>query len=302
MIQAIRPNNETILVTLMLANNESGSLQPVREVALACREKGVLFHTDAAQAIGKVNLSMEMDEGEINDNGTLIYEGIGPGVDMVTIVGHKFGTPKGIAALYVRPGCLLDHDRIEPPTYGTTGVLLVGGGQESGVRSGTENVAYAVGMGYACEKLMSMTNTKKSKSAPLRRWQKNALHMEEMRTRLLNNLQEELGEENVKPNGPKDPSKRLPNTLSVGLKHVQSGELLKRIQMHVACSAGSACHASGGALSPVLMAMNVPIEFAQGTLRISVGPGTTKEEIDQASIIIANEARKQIRNYKKRIG
>lgn len=80
-----------------------------------------------------------------DDDGDCDYEGIGSGVDMVTIVGHKFGAPKGIAALYIRPGCLSEHNRIEPSTFGTTGVLLVGGGQESGVRSGTENVAYCVG-------------------------------------------------------------------------------------------------------------------------------------------------------------
>lgn len=149
------------------------------------------------------------------------------------------------------------------------------------------------GMGYACEKLMS--KTKSGDPSTFRRWQKNARHMEEMRARLLDNLQEALGEEKVRPNGPSDPSKRLPNTLSVGIKGVQSGELLKRIQMRVACSAGSACHASGGRLSPILVAMKVPIDFAQGTLRLSVGASTTSEEIDQASFIITNEVRKQIR-------
>lgn len=117
--QAIR-KGETVLVTIMLANNESGALQPVKQVAEYCRKHGILFHTDAAQAVGKV--SVALDE-----------TGIGDCVDMVTIVGHKFGAPKGIACLYVRPGCL--HEGLTSSDY-----LLIGGGQEGGKRGGTENV------------------------------------------------------------------------------------------------------------------------------------------------------------------
>jgi cysteine desulfurase len=126
------------------------------------------------------------------------------------------------------------------------------------------------------------------------RWKKNASHMESMRKKLLQNLVSALGESIVRPNGPTDPSKRLPNTLSVGLKDVQSGDLLKAIQMTVACSAGSACHSSGGKLSPVLEAMNVPLEFARGTLRISVGPDTTQDDIDAASKVIIEEVKRQL--------
>ena len=127
MIKAIRPG-ETILVTLMLANNESGALQPVKEVAQYCRAHNILFHTDAAQAVGKVSIALD-------------ETGIGACVDMITIVGHKFGAPKGIACLYVRPGCLGEGDRCE---LDSSDYLLLGGGQEKGKRAGTENVVSAI--------------------------------------------------------------------------------------------------------------------------------------------------------------
>jgi len=310
MINAIRPN-QTILVTLMLANNESGALQPVRDVSTHCRKHGILFHTDAAQAAGKVSLSLE-DDDENNGGG-----GIGSGVDMVTIVGHKMGAPKGVAALYIRPGCLDDtyrsnlsndneinsagNSNVEHSNSKTNsnsksgilankaGVLLLGGGQENGLRAGTENVPYIVGMGCAASLL-----TSKTRSSIYSRWEKNAMHMEAMRNRLLQNLTESLGEDIVRPNGPADASLRLPNTLSVGLRGVDSAEMLKKIQMHVACSAGSACHAQGGGLSPVLKAMGVPELFARGTLRLSVGPTTRPEDVDKAARFIVDEVRRQI--------
>jgi cysteine desulfurase len=262
MIAAIRPN--TILVTLMLANNESGALQPVREVAEACRERHILFHTDAAQAAGKISVRLA-DMGH---------------PDLVTLVGHKIGAPKGVAALYVRPGCCNEHGR---SLRENKAILLFGGGQEHGRRGGTENVPYMVGMGKAAE--LALTHL-----------EPNAKHMEEMRARLLRNLQLHLGEDHVKPNGPLDPSLRLPNTLSVGIQGIQSGNLLRKIGMEVAASAGAACHSSGsgGGISAVLKAMNVPDDFARGTLRLSVGPTTTAADIDTASVIISQEAKRQI--------
>lgn len=168
------------------------------------------------------------------------------------------------------------------------GVLLLGGGQENGLRAGTENVPYIVGMGCAASLL-----TSKTRSSTSARWEKNAIHMENMRNRLLRNLTDALGKDIVRANGPSDASKRLPNTLSVGLKGIDSAEMLKKLQMHVACSAGSACHAQGGGLSPVLKAMGVPEEFARGTLRLSVGPNTRPEDVDKASKFIVDEARRQ---------
>lgn len=267
-------NQNTVLVTLMLANNESGALQPVKSVAEYCKMNSILFHTDAAQAVGKV--SVALDE-----------TGIGDGVDMITIVGHKFGAPKGIGCLYVRPGCLKQGERREADAK-EGGYLLVGGGQEGGQRAGTENVPYIVALGTAADILTAKTKYRQIA------WKKNASRMESMRKRLLQNLTSVLGESIVRPNGPEDSSKRLPNTLSVGLRDVQSGELLKAIQMSVACSAGSACHSSGGKLSPVLEAMEVPLNFARGTLRLSVGPDTTQDDVDLASKIIVKEVKRQL--------
>ena len=277
-IKAIR--NETVLVTIMLANNESGAIQPVKEIAPYCRQHGILFHTDAAQAVGKV--SVTLDEKGITD------------VDMVTIVGHKFGAPKGIACLYIRPGCLEENGRKEPKSsgYGSSGILLLGGGQECGRRAGTENVPYIAGMGNAADILTAYTSKRK-----YRRWKRNASKMKTMRTRLLFKFKEafqDVDADIVRENGPKNPSKRLPNTLSVGFKNVHSGELLNKIQGTVACSAGSACHASGGKVSGVLLAMKVPMEYARGTLRLSVGPGTTLDDIDKAAQIIIDEIKRQL--------
>ena len=271
-ISAIRPG-QTVLVTLMIANNESGALQPVGKVAARCRELQVLFHTDAAQAVGKVPMDLKGALGE---------------ADMVTIVGHKFGAPKGVSALYVRPGCLEEMGRREPILYWRSGALLIGGGQEEGRRSGTPNIPHIVGFGRAAELLTADD-----------KWRDNAAHMERMRSRLLKGLTmrlSDLGPDIVRPNGPSDPTKRLPNTLSVGLKGVRSNELLSAIGSSVAASAGSACnsHMAGIALSPVLSAMGVPIDYARGTLRLSVGPSTTEEEVERAVQVIAEEARRQL--------
>jgi len=204
---------------------------------------------------------------------------------MVTIVGHKIGAPKGVAVLYVRPGCLDEYGRQFSHTN-NGGVMLIGGGQEFGRRGGTENTPYIVGLGTASE--IAQINLKR-----------NATHMEQLRTRLLENLIYMLGEENVRVNGPIDPKKRLPNTLSVGLNRIRSSELLSSIGHVVAISAGAACHSTGGSISSVLLAMKVPESFARGTLRVSVGPTTTIEEIDDASEIIAIAAKAQWKELDK---
>lgn len=258
MIAAIRPN--TILVTLMLANNESGALQPVQEVARECRKSGVLMHTDAAQAAGKVSVSLE----------DLGYP------DMISVVGHKMGALKGIAALYVREGCFQEQGR----KLHNQGVMLIGGGQEFGRRAGTENTPSIVGFGTAAELALSGLS-------------RNATHMESLRSRLLSNLQAHLGDANVRANGPSDPASRLPNTLSVGLRNIHSGDLLAEIGHQVAASAGATCH-SAGAVSSVLKAMQVPENFARGTLRLSLGPRSTAPDMDRAALIIAEGVKKQL--------
>lgn len=259
MIAAVR-TKKTVLVTLMLANNESGALQPCQAVAAYCRRAGILFHTDAAQAVGKTSVALDR----------LGYP------DMVSLVGHKIGAPKGVACLYVRPGSMQEHGR----ALHKHGVLMIGGAQEFGRRGGTENVPSIVGFGRAAA--MAKDGL-----------EKNAVHMHAMRARLLEKLQELLGKDMVRANGPEDPALRLPNTLSVGLKGVHSGDLLGCIGDKVAASAGATCH-STGAISSVLQAMKVPEEFARGTLRLSLGPKTTAKDVDKAAAIIAEAAKKQL--------
>ncbi|KAL3765927.1 hypothetical protein ACHAW5_003895 [Stephanodiscus triporus] len=288
-IHAFRPN--TVLVTVMTANSEVGSIQPVFGIAKECRKREVIFHTDAAQAVGKMDLR-ELANSSI-------------GADMVTLVGHMFGAPKGIAALYIRPGVFNESGRKDPQNDGS--VLLLGGGQESGRRGGTtENVPYIVGMGRAAEMLFE-------KKHGLVGWQYNVQHMEAMRKRLLINIArvldveyckfllnyiEEPGDECiVRQNGPADPAQRLPNTLSIGIKGIRSGELLANIGNLVGCSAGSACHSSYSetmSYSSILKAMNVPPEHAVGTLRLSVGPDTTEKDVDFAAEVIIKEAKRQL--------
>mmetsp|Transcript_267 Transcript_267/g.396 ORF Transcript_267/g.396 Transcript_267/m.396 type:complete len:472 (-) Transcript_267:108-1523(-) len=257
-VSAIRM--DTVLVTVMLANNESGALQPIAEIAAACRERDILLHTDAAQACGKVNVADLVGEA-----------------DMITIVGHKMGAPKGVAALYVRDGCCTSGDRHLLPG----GIMLMGGGQERGRRGGTENVPYCVGLGKAAH--LAVQNLAK-----------NMQKMESMRMRLFQGLQKQLPNARIRVNGPIEPHRRLPNTLSIAIAGIQSGTLLSKIGDKVAASAGAACHSSGGGISAVLKAMNVPMEFAQGTLRLSLGPSTSAKDIDQAVIIIAEEVKVQL--------
>eukprot|EP00041_Stephanoeca_diplocostata_P023346 m.571640 g.571640 ORF g.571640 m.571640 type:complete len:404 (+) comp22268_c0_seq3:202-1413(+) len=125
---------DTVLVTIMHSNNEVGSINPIAAIGALCAAQHVLFHTDAAQSCGKV----PVDVAQLR-------------VDMATIVGHKFGAPKGVAALYVRDGCLAEHGRKLPSLYGTSGGFLMGGGQESGRRAGTENVLLIAALGAACK-------------------------------------------------------------------------------------------------------------------------------------------------------
>lgn len=238
----------------MHSNNESGALQPVAEAAAAASAAGVLIHSDAAQSIGKVEVNVEK-----------------LGVDMLTVVGHKFGAPKGVAALYVSK---------EVQQRGAVARLLCGGGQERGLRAGTENVILIVGLGKAAE----------IAAAELPR---AAAHMAQRRAQLEDLIKGGLPEGTVRVNGPAAASLRLPNTLSVSLKGVQSSALLAALSEELAASAGAACHSDGGAaVSSVLQAMGIPQEWALGTLRLSVGRHTTEEEVVRGAELILKEARR----------
>lgn len=230
--RAITP--QTVLITIMHANNEVGTVNPIREIGRIAHRQGIPVHTDAAQSVGKI--PVKVDE---------------LGVDLLSIAGHKLYAPKGIGALYVREG-------LQPAK------LIHGAGQEDGRRAGTENVILAVGLGEACAMI-------EEDPEGLRK------HLETMRHRLATGLEREF--RNIRINGhPKD---RLPNTLSVAFEGVKANEILSEL-VGVAASAGAACHSDHVTVSPVLKAMELPPEYAVGTVRLSVGRYTTGDEIDRA--------------------
>jgi cysteine desulfurase NifS/selenium donor protein len=230
---------KTILVSVMHANNEVGTIQPVRHIASICHEHNIPFHTDAAQSVGKITTDVEEME-----------------VDLLSLAGHKFYAPKGVGALYVRSGLLLEKQ-------------IHGADHEQDRRAGTENLLEIVGLGKACE-------------IALRDLEKNRSHLEKMRDMLSDGLAKKL--DGFHLNG--HPEIRLPNTLSIGFEGLDANTLLSELT-GIAASAGAACHVGDAAASSVLMAMNVPMTFAPGTIRLSVGKYTTGEEIIKAVDVIS---------------
>lgn len=225
---------DTILISIMHANNEVGTIQPIVEIADIANENGICMHTDAAQSLGKISVNVE----ELN-------------IDLLSIAGHKIYAPKGIGALYIKQKIKLEK-------------LILGAKQENGCRAGTENILEIVGLGKACE----IAKYKLSE---------NYEHMKKMRDKLWNGLVCEIP--NIRLNG--HPEKRLPNTLNVSFLNMNEYFHLS-LFLEIAASTGAACHPNNVAFSPVLEAMNVPIEYAKGTIRFSTGKMTTQREIDNA--------------------
>lgn len=234
-------DEQTAFVSVMLANNEVGTLQPVAELAALCRARGVPIHCDAAQAVGKV----PVDVGQL-------------GVDALSLAGHKFYAPKGVGALYLRPGLAL------PP-------FVRGAGQERGRRAGTENVPGIVGLGEAARLARNLLEEDMVRSL-------------ELRGRLLAGLRQRFGTEQMRVNGLLEcgPQSCLPNTLSVAFVGLEAGELLNGLGDRLAASPGAACNTDGGKLSAVLLAMGLDARWARGTLRFSVGRMSRGAEIDRA--------------------
>jgi cysteine desulfurase len=228
---------DTVLVSIMAANNETGALQPIRELAALTHAHGALFHCDAAQATGKI----PVDVREL-------------GVDLLTVVGHKMYAPKGIGALYFRDGIDL-----EPVVYG--------GGQERGLRAGTENVALAVGLGTAAR----LAADDLASGSPER--------VTELRDTLHRRLTDALPGR-VHLNGPV--SARLPNTLNISIDDTLGHAVLGRAP-DVAASTGSACHSGIHTPSPVLSAMGQPANRALAAIRLSLGRWTTPDDIETAA-------------------
>lgn len=222
--EAIR--DDTILITLMWANNETGQIQPVADVAKIARSRGVPFHTDAVQAFGKI----AVDVAEVP-------------VDLLAISGHKFYAPKGVGALFVRKGVKL-------------AAQVHGGGQERGMRSGTENVAGIAALGEACRLAVRDLESELRRIEPLRDALERGILASVPRTRV---------------NG--DRGRRVPNTTNISFDGVEAGPLIRRLDEEgFAVSGASACASGKNQPSTVLVqGMGLSPEEAMGALRFSLG-------------------------------
>jgi cysteine desulfurase len=232
--------SDTTLVTLMVGNNEIGTLHPIADLAAASHEFGALFHTDAVQVVGWVDLTVKA-----------------LGIDALSISGHKFGAPKGSGALYLR-----GRTKVEP--------IIHGGGQESGLRSGTENVAWAVALATALE-LLPEAKAESRRVAALR----DSFILQVMQAA-----------PNALPTG--HPTDRLASIASFCFVGVSGESILVKLEERgIICSSGSACAAGSDEPSHVLLAIGVEPEVAQSAVRFSLSHDTTAEELEGAVIAIS---------------
>ena len=230
--KTIRP--DTILISIMFANNEIGTIEPVKEIGMIAKEHGILFHTDAVQAFGQVPI--DVDDMHI---------------DMLSSSAHKINGPKGIGFLYIRKGVKIRS-------------FVHGGAQERKRRAGTENVPAIVGYGVAAKRA---ADTMEERTARER----------QLRDDFIKRVEKEIPY--VKLNG--HPDKRLPNNINFSFRFIEGESLLIMLDMKgIAGSSGSAC--TSGSLDPshVLLAIGLPHEIAHGSLRLSLGEDTTKEDLD----------------------
>ncbi len=241
----------TILVSVMAANSEIGVLEPLAEIGRVCRERGVLLHSDAAQAVGKVPLDV-----------------VALGVDLLSFSAHKLYGPKGVGALYVRRA--RPRIRIEP--------LLHGGGHEHGLRSGTLPVALIVGFAKALELCLAALPEEGARLA-------------ELRDHLLARLVREIP--GLRLTGPR--AARLPGNLHVRIEGVDADQVIVGLP-DVALSTGSACASARGEPSHVLRALGLPEPALRSGLRIGLGRGTTREEID----LVADRLAEVVRGLRER--
>jgi cysteine desulfurase len=227
---------DTIIVSIMFANNEVGTIQPIKEISEVCKKYDVLFHTDAVQAVGKVPINVK----EL-------------GVDALSVSSHKINGPKGVGALFIKKG-------IKPNP------IILGGGQENGMRSGTENVASIVGFGKACEIAKEKLN-------------ENISHFQTLHSSILSKIVKEISD--VKLNGHTE--KRIFNNIHLTFLGVNGEDLIIKLDEHgIAASTGSACSVHTQKASHVLKAMGFNHEQITGSLRISFGYMNTLDEVDQA--------------------
>jgi cysteine desulfurase len=230
--RAIRP--DTILISLMHANSEIGTIQPARQLGAIARERGIPFHMDAVQTFGKVPIDLDAFN-----------------IDMLSFSGHKIYGPKGVAGLYIRKGTKMVS-------------LQHGGEHERRRRAGTENVAGIVGFGKAVE-------------IRGRDMVEEGQRLTGLRDRLWEGLKARVPE--VRLNG--HPTERVPGTCNVCFRHVESESIVLGLDLKgIGVSAGSACTSGNVEPSYVLVAMGVPVEWAMGAVRHSLGRSTTAQDID----------------------
>ncbi len=228
-------SSDTCLITIMLTNNEVGTYQPIKENAEIERERNIVFHTDAVQALGKIPI-------DVKDLG----------VDLLSVSSHKINGPKGVGALYIRNGL-----KISP--------IILGGGQENGLRSGTENVASIVGFGMACKLTEDRIN-------------ENIAHYKKLTSRLIFRVMNEIPQTLL--NG--HPNIRIPNNVHFSFLGVSGEDLIIKLDENkIAASTGSACSVRTQKESHVLKAMGLGHEIINGSLRFSVGITNSEQEIDE---------------------
>ena len=235
-------SEDTCLVSIMFGNNEVGTIQTISEITKICNKNKIPFHTDAVQAVGKTPIDVK----EL-------------GIDLLSISSHKLYGPKGIGALYIKNGVDIDP-------------VILGGGQENGLRSGTENVANIVGFGKACE--IAKNNL-----------QENISYMKNLRDSLVDNVLQKIPE--VTLNG--HPTSRLPNNAHFTFLGVNGEDLIIKLDEYgIAASTGSACSVNTQKASHVLQAMGFSHEQITGSLRLTVGIFNEQKEIDQTVDVLAN--------------
>lgn len=228
-------SSDTCLITIMYANNEVGTIQPIKEMSSIAKERNIAFHTDAVQAVGKI----PVDVKEL-------------GVDLLSISSHKINGPKGVGALYIKKGM-----KISP--------LILGGGQESGLRSGTENVASIVGFGMACEISKKNLDT-------------NTDYIKKLTTKLTSRVLQEIPATTINGN----PDMKTPNNAHFTFLGVNGEDLIIKLDENkISASTGSACSVKIQKASHVLKAMGFSHEQVTGSLRLTVGITNTEQEIDE---------------------
>jgi len=227
-------DDNTALVSIMYANNETGVIFPIETIAEMVAARGIPFHTDAVQAVGKIPLNLAKSK-----------------IDLLSLSGHKLHAPKGIGVLYVRKGT-----RLAP--------FMLGGHQENGRRSGTENVAGIIGLGKACQLAGEDINGENHRIRALR---------DKLEKAILERCPD------CRVNG--DRENRLPNTTNISFEYIEGESILLMLDRYGICaSSGSAC--TSGSLEPshVLRAMGVPFTAAHGSIRFSLSRYNTEQQID----------------------